>query len=217
MRFDRAAWPFVAPFAALAALLAALGRPGRALASAVGGFLVLLFFRDPERRFEGTSENLVAPADGVVTRVDTVEDPAVGSGPLRRVVTFLSVFDVHVQCCPTEGEVVGLVHKPGKKVAAFVEDADRVNESHLTVLRRPDGAVVGVRQIAGLVARRIVCRLVPGQRVERGEHLGLIKFGSRVDLLMPASYRVTVERGDRVRNGETIIAVAGDADREATP
>ena len=90
--------------------------------------------------------------------------------------------------------------------AAFRTDAGKINEQHLTVIRRPGGDLVGVRQIAGLLARRVVCYLATGDRVERGQPMGLIKFGSRVDLLVPASYRLMVQRGDRVRNGATPIA-----------
>src|SRR5580693_4609880 len=93
-------------------------------------------------------------------------------------------------------------------MAAFRAAAGAANEQHLSVIRRPDGELVGVAQIAGLLARRVVCYLRPGDRMERGQPMGLIKFGSRVDLLVPASYRLLVARGDRVRNGATAVAVA---------
>lgn len=206
MRFAREAWPFVAPFPLLAAALAAAGHHKSALASLVTGAAVLLFFRDPERNFEGDPRTVLAPADGLVTLVDQVEDPAVGPGRFHRVVTFLSVFDVHVQRVPAPGVVLASSFGRGRKVAAFLAHADRVNEAHLTVIERPDGDRIGVRQIVGLLARRIVCYLSPGQSVERGQHLGLIKFGSRVDLLVPESYRLLVNKGDRVRNGATAMA-----------
>lgn len=215
MTFAREAWPFVVPFWLAAAVLAASGYPWWGLGAAVAGFLVLLFFRDPARRFDGEESAVLAPADGLVTRVDTVEDPAVGPGQLRRVVTFLSAFDVHVQRVPATGRVVASAFTRGRKVAAFRADAGDVNENHLTVIRRgeeaggPAGDRIGVRQIAGLMARRVVCYLEPGQEVSRGQHLGLIKFGSRVDLLLPAHYEVLVAKGDRVRNGETLMARPG--------
>ena len=210
MTFARESWPFVCPFFGAAVLAAALARPGWAAGLAVAGVLVLLFFRDPRRRFDGPESTVLAPADGLVTRVDEVEDPAVGPGRLRRVVTFLSVFDVHVQRLPVSGEVVASDLRRGRKVAAFRHDAGEVNEGHLSVLRRPDGALVGVRQIAGLLARRVVCYLRPGERRTRGERMGLIKFGSRVDLIVPLGYRILVKPGDRVRNGETAIAEPGE-------
>jgi phosphatidylserine decarboxylase len=208
IRFAREGWPFVVPFLVLALVLVALGRPAWATVAAVAGVAVLLFFRDPPRRFAGDPGIILAPADGLVTGVDTIEDPEIGPGRWQRVVTFLSVFDVHVQRSPTAGEVVVSSLTPGRKVAAFRRDAGAVNERHLTVVRRFGGDLVGVRQIAGLFARRVVCYCSRGQRIERGQHLGLIKFGSRVDLLVPASYRVLVARGNRVKNGLTPVAAA---------
>ena len=206
MSFARESWPFVAPFVLLAALAAAAGRPGWAAAAGIAGLGVLAFFRDPARRYDGEAGIVLAPAAGLVTLVDTVEAPDVGPGAYHRVVTFLSIFDVHVQKTPAAGEVIASRHATGRKVAAFRADAGEINEQHLTVIRRPGGDLVGVRQIAGLLARRVVCYLATGDRVERGQPMGLIKFGSRVDLLVPASYRLMVQRGDRVRNGATPIA-----------
>lgn len=212
MRFAPEAWPFVVPVAALAALLLALRRPWWAAAAFVLALLLLLFFRDPRRRFTGRAEAVLSAADGLVTRVDTVEAPDVGPGRFRRVVTFLSVFDVHVQKTPVAGEVVVTRYRQGQKVAAFREDAGDVNEQHLTVIETPDGSRVGVRQIAGLLARRVVCYLEDGQAVTRAQLMGLIKFGSRVDVLVPESYTVTVEKGARLKNGLTVIALPPGAE-----
>ncbi len=209
MRFAREGWPFVVPFVLLGALFLVLGRPGLAGFFLFTAILVLLFFRDPARRSQAAESIVLAPADGLVTLVDRVADPEVGPGAYHRVVTFLSVFDVHTQRTPVAGEVVVSRYAAGRKVAAFKRDVDRVNERHLTVVRRPGGDLVGVRQIAGLLARRVVCYLKEGDRVERGRSLGLIKFGSRVDLLVPEEYRVLVRKGERVRNGETPVAEAG--------
>jgi phosphatidylserine decarboxylase len=209
MKIAKEAWPFVLPFVFLAGLLFVLGRPGLAAASLVAGLLVLLFFRDPRRAYEGEVGVVLAPADGLVTRVDTIEDPELGPGRYHRIVTFLSVFDVHVQRVPAAGEVLVSRYARGRKVAAFREDAGDVNEKHLTVIRRPNGDVIGVRQIAGLLARRVVCYLKEGDHVHRGQSMGLIKFGSRVDLLIPESYRVLVKKGDRLQNGATPAAQPG--------
>ncbi len=194
------------PFVALAAGLFLFRHPAWGATALLLAFAVLLFFRDPARGFEGPDSVVIAAADGVVTRIDTVEDPAIGEGRFHRVVTFLSAFDVHVQRVPADGEVVVSALKPGRKVAAFRADAGEVNENYLTVIRRTDGDLIGIRQIAGLMARRVVCYLEQGQAVRRGEHLGLIKFGSRVDLMVPESYQVLVTKGDRMRNGETQVA-----------
>jgi phosphatidylserine decarboxylase len=214
MKFAREGWVFVLPFWLLGGVLLLLGHPGWGAGLLVAGLAVLLFFRDPLRAYQGTSGIVVAPADGLVTRIDRLEDPEIGPGAYHRIVTFLSVFDVHVQRTPCEGEVVASRYAVGRKVAAFREDAGEVNEKHLTVLRRASGDLVGVRQIAGLLARRVVCYLKEGQRVERGQSMGLIKFGSRVDLLVPASYRLLVAKGDRLKNGATAVAQPESAREE---
>ncbi len=207
MKFAKEGWIFVLPFLFLAGLLFILGRPGWGAVALVAGVLILLFFRDPKRAYEGEAGYVLAPADGLITRVDTLEDPEMGPGRYQRIVTFLSVFDVHVQKVPTAGEVTVSRYAAGKKVAAFREDAGDVNEKHLTVIRRPDGDLIGVRQIAGLLARRVVCYLKEGDRVHRGQPMGLIKFSSRVDLLVPEGYRVLVKKGDRLKNGATPVAM----------
>ena len=209
MKFAKEGWPFVLPFVFLAGLLFFLGRPGWAVGSLVVGLLVLLFFRDPKRGYEGEAGVILAPADGLVTRIDTIEDPEMGPGRYHRIVTFLSVFDIHVQRVPTAGEVTVSHYARGRKVAAFREDAGDVNEKHLSVIRRGNGDLVGIRQIAGLLARRVVCYLKEGDRVHRGQLMGLIKFGSRVDLLVPESYRVLIKKGDRLKNGATPVALPG--------
>ncbi len=210
MKFAKEGWPFVLPFWFLAGPLFYFGRPGWGTTALVAGLLILLFFRDPKRAYEGEAGYVLAPADGLITRIDTIEDPEIGPGRHQRIVTFLSVFDVHVQKVPTAGEVIVSRYTRGRKVAAFREDAGEVNEKHLTVIRRPGGDLIGARQIAGLLARRVVCYLKEGDRVHRGQSMGLIKFSSRVDLLVPESYRVLVKKGDRLKNGATPVAMPGE-------
>lgn len=215
MTFAKEAWPFVLPFVFLAALLFLFGYPYWAVTALVVGLLTLLFFRDPKRQYEGDAGVVIAPADGLITRVDVIEDPEMGPGRFHRVVTFLSVFDVHVQKVPAAGEVTHSRHTAGRKVAAFREDAGDINEKHLSVIRRSNGDLVGVRQIAGLLARRVVCYLKEGDQVHRRQPMGLIKFSSRVDLLLPESYSVLVKKGDRVKNGFTPMALPPGANLEA--
>ncbi len=209
MKFAKEAWPFVLPLLGLAAALGWFRYWPAVIAVVVLAILILLFFRDPHRHYDGDAEAVLAPADGVILSIDTVQDPEVGTGDYIRIVTFLSVFNVHVQRTPVAGEVTHSQLTSGRKEAAFKKGLDRINERHLTVIRRQGGDRIGIRQIVGLIARRIVCRLHPGQQVARGESLGLIKFGSRVDLLVPASYEVLVKKGDRMRNGETVMARGG--------
>jgi phosphatidylserine decarboxylase len=206
MSFAREAWPFVLPFALASALLFALSHPRWGTALGLVALLVLLFFRDPRRRFDGPPAIVLAPADGTVTEVSTVEDAEIGPGSHHRVVTFLSVFDVHVQRCPVGGEIVHSRPRRGLKLAAFRPDVGAKNEAHTNVFVRPGGDRIGVRQLAGLLARRVVSYVGEGEIRRRGDRLGVIKFGSRVDLFVPASYRMLVRAGDRVRNGETPVA-----------
>ena len=206
MTFAKEAWPFVLPFVVLAVILFLFKHPGYGTAGLVLSLVILLFFRNPTRRYAGDAEIILSPADGVITRVDVIEDPELGPGRFHRVVTFLSVFNVHVQRAPATGDVTLSRYAAGRKVAAFREDAGDVNEKHLTVIRRANGDLVGMRQIAGLLARRVVCYLKEGDRVQRGELMGVIKFGSRVDVLVPESYKVLVQKGDRVRDGLTPLA-----------
>jgi phosphatidylserine decarboxylase len=167
---------------------------------------VLLFFRIPARNSSAGEEVVLAPANGRVTRIETVTDPFFGEGRYQRVVTFLSVFNVHVQRAPVGGEVIATHYRRGRKVAAFRPDAGEVNESQTAVIRTADGDTVAVQQLAGLVARRVVSYLAEGDRVERGDLIGVIKFGSRVDLYLPEHYLVLVETGQTVHEGETAMA-----------
>ena len=215
MKFAKEAWPFVLPFVLLGGLLSAIRKIPWAIVSWVTGFFVLLFFRDPKRSFQGDPSLVLAPADGLVTAVEEVEDPILGPGTHRRLVTFLSAFDVHVQRVSVSGEVVSSTLKRGLKVAAFRHDAGEVNEAHTTLIRRSadgslgeqvEGDLIAIRQISGLMARRVVCYLKEGDRVRQGQHLGVIKFGSRVDVILPSSYEVLVQPGERLQNGQTPLA-----------
>jgi phosphatidylserine decarboxylase len=206
MSFVREAWLFVVPPAAVGVALLLAGRPRWGWAALVLAFLVLLFFRNPTRSFSGDDSAVLAAADGRILRIDEVQVEELDGQPMQRVVTFLSVFNVHVQRCPVGGEVVSTEYREGAKVPAFNENAGEVNQQNLTVIRGTDGELVGIRQIAGLVARRVVGYLSQGDKVERGDLLGVIKFGSRVDLLVPMTYMIEVEVGDRVQAGLTIMA-----------
>ena len=168
MRFAKEVWPFLLPPLVPAFILALVGWLLPAMGLALLGLFVLYFFRDPQRVFEGPDELVLAPADGVITLIDTVEDREIGPGRRRRVATFLSAFNVHVQRAPTEGEVIHTCFRDGRKVAAFRAHADQVNQQQLTVLRRTGGDLIGVRQVAGLLARRVVAYLSTGDRVARG-------------------------------------------------
>ena len=210
MTFAKEAWPFVLPFLLAAVAAGVLRRPGWAAAALILGLATLLFFRIPARSASAEPGTVLAPANGRITRIDRVIDPEFADGEFHHVVTFLSVFNVHVQRAPVSGEVVATRYRRGRKVAAFREDAGKVNESDLSVIRTAEGETFAVEQIAGLLARRVVNYLESGDRVERGELIGVIKFGSRVDLYLPAGYRLLVEPGQTVHEGETALATAGN-------
>ncbi len=209
MSFARESLPFVVPPLLLAVVLVALGQVAWAGGLALLALSVLLFFRVP--RIKGTAEPdlVLAAAFGRVTAVDRTRAPTLGDQEFQRIVTFLSVFDVHIQRCPVSGRVKERSHFSGRKVAAFRKDANEVNESEISVIEGPAGQTFAVQQIVGLIARRIVCYLEPGQRIERGESMGLIRFGSRVDLYVPHDYEVLVQPGDKLRAGETVVARPG--------
>ncbi|MGZ8446791.1 MAG: phosphatidylserine decarboxylase [Candidatus Deferrimicrobiaceae bacterium] len=127
--------------------------------------------------------------------------------PGKRVSVFMSIFDVHVNRAPVSGKVVSVRYHPGKFLAANVEKASLANEQNGVLLETPDGQRVAYVQIAGFIARRVVCDLVPGDVVRAGQRVGLIRFGSRVDILLPASASLSVRAGDRVRAGESVVGV----------
>ena len=198
----REGWPFIAVPAVMAVGLALLGRRRLATPFAAASLASLGFFRDPERDVPWTARGVLAPADGRVTSVDEAIDDFVG--PAVRVSIFLSPFDVHVNRAPIEGQVVGIRYRPGKFLAAYEPEAGDVNEC-MAVHLQGESARVTVMQIAGVVARRIVCRVGEGDKVMAGQRFGMIRFGSRTDCYMPRGTRVLVSPGDRVVGGVTVI------------
>ncbi len=166
------------------------------------GCFFLWFFRDPNRKVSAEAGAIVSPADGLVTDAEWIELPA---GPRIRLSIFLNVFDVHVNRSPVSGVVTTCELRRGRFQNAMNAESVNENEQTLVVLDA-GGYEVSFKQIAGLLARRIVCRLKVGQRVERGERIGLIKFGSRVDVLMPGDAELLVKTGQRVQCGSTVLA-----------
>ncbi|MFT3660960.1 MAG: phosphatidylserine decarboxylase [Gordonia sp. (in: high G+C Gram-positive bacteria)] len=199
--------PFVAGSAAVALLGRKrkwIARPALALTGACA-----LFFRHPSRVPPTAPGAVVAPADGTVALVDHAVPPAelgLGSEPLPRVSTFLSVFDVHVQRIPISGVVEVVQHTPGEFLSADLPEASERNERTCLRLRSEAGEQIGVVQLAGLIARRIVCEVGPGEPVVVGDTYGLIRFGSRVDVYLPAGTVAKVSVGQRTVGAETVIA-----------
>lgn len=206
MVFAKECWPFVLPFFVLAALLLATGHPRWTITIGIVAVAILLFFRIPKRPEVDQIDGVLSPANGKVLKLETLEDPTIGPGTFQRIVIFLSVFNVHVQRSPVAGTVVKSRYTAGRKLAAFDARAGEVNEQQLTVVEGPNGDLVGIRQIAGLLARRVVTYVEVGQELPRGELIGVIKFGSRVDLLLPMSYDLEIEAGQKVVEGQTVVA-----------
>lgn len=180
--------------------------PPLAVLPALFLLFLLSFFRDPERRPPDDPAAAVAPADGKVTDIGEVDEPHVLGGRALRIGIFLSVFDVHVNRAPLDGEVTRVLYTPGRFLDARRPECAAENEANLAGFAGPRGPFA-VRQVAGLIARRIVFPLRVGDRVARGQRMGMIKFGSRTELLVPADapVQVAVEVGQRVRGAETVL------------
>lgn len=174
---------------------------------------IVSFFRDPMRRLPpGLADgDMLSPADGVITAVERVDHHESTQGPAVIVRMFLSLLDVHVNRAPIDGEVTALAYRPGKFLDARSPECPQVNESNLITLRLASGETMGLRQVSGKVARHIVCRLVVGDRVARGQKFGMIKFGSTAELVLPRPDDVTVhvQVGDPARGGLTVLATLG--------
>ena len=168
------------------------------------GFLfVTWFFRDPERRIPNEPNVIVSPADGKITEIVTENEPINGK-LCKRVTIFLSVFNVHVNRVPIEGTIEDIRYNPGKFLAAFNPKASMDNEQNLILINNGRTHIL-VKQIAGLIARRIVCWPKKGDHYESGQRYGLIRFGSRVDILLPENTKLSITCGDKVSGGKSII------------
>ncbi len=199
----RDAYRFLIPLAVLAAVLYFLNLPVLSAAAVLLAAFVCYFFRNPVRRIPDGRNLVVSPADGKVVRIDRIGDWEGGTGGYA-VGIFLNVFNVHVNRSPIEGRLEHFEYKRGRFKAAYDDAASTVNEQNVLTIRGQDIIVV-VKQIAGLIARRVVCWKRPGEALGRGELFGLIRFGSRVDVLLPEHVTLRVRVGDRVEGGASIL------------
>lgn len=205
----RAGWPFIAIFAIAALLLGLLVAEPAGWAGLVATCWCVYFFRDPERVTPTRDGLVVSPADGRVILIEPAVPPReleMGDKPLTRVSVFLNVFNVHVNRVPADGEVIRAEYHPGTFVNAALDKASEDNERMAIRQRLPDGREIAYVQIAGLVARRIICHLEPGRKVKAGERYGLIRFGSRTDIYLPDGVEPMVCIGQTTIGGETVIA-----------
>lgn len=215
MKIDRAGIPFVLGPAALGALLLWLD-----VAWIPGGVLWLLalglacFFRDPDRRepSDAGPDAVLAPADGRILHAGAADTRTAPEGSWQQVSIFLSPLDVHVNRTPIGGRVLEVTHRPGRFLAAYDHRSGTENERSEIRLDH-EGQMVVFRQVVGVLARRVVCRLTPGMDVVRGQRFGIMKFGSRMDVFLPESAGLAVTIGQTVRGGETVVArLAKDTD-----
>jgi phosphatidylserine decarboxylase len=199
------------PFVGASLALAALGRkrPWLRRAGLASAAANAAFFRHPPRVPPTRPGLIVAPADGLICLIEEALPPAelgLPATPLPRISIFLSIFDAHVQRAPISGEVVSVVHRPGAFGSAELEAASEDNERNSVLIRTAEGADVIAVQIAGLVARRIVCEAKAGDKLTIGDTYGLIRYGSRLDTYLPAGSNILVSTGQRALAGETVLA-----------
>lgn len=211
VRIDRAAWSAAAVSAIPAAVAALRGRRGLALALGLLPVGVTAFFRDPDRavdRVPAGPDVVLAPADGKIMHAGPGQPGVAPEGDWQQVSIFLSLFDVHVNRAPYGGTVTGVDHQPGRWLAAYKFESAIENErSDITVERVVDGEIrrVHFRQIVGLVARRVVTRVATGQQIVTGGRIGVMKFGSRMDVFVPPGVVLEVREGERTVAGETVL------------
>jgi phosphatidylserine decarboxylase len=204
----RAGWPIIAGFAIVSVLLEVFAPPLGWL-GLIATLWCVYFFRDPPRAVPQRAGLLISPADGRVIMIGPAAPPpelAMGEAPIPRISIFLNIFNVHVNRVPADGVVVAAAYHPGRFLNAALDKASDENERMAVRLRLEDGREVAFVQIAGLVARRIVSTLTEGQAVRAGERYGLIRFGSRVDVYLPAGAQPLVAVGQTAIAGETVLA-----------
>jgi len=194
----RDGYKFVLPLLILTGFSVFLHQPVLTAIILVLTAFTAFFFRNPYRRIPDGANLVVSPADGKVVKISKDENGE------QTLCIFLNIFNVHVTRAPIAGAVAQFEYKRGKFKVAFDEEASRVNEQNIVSFAGTDLSIV-VKQVAGLIARRVVCWKKPGDAIERGELFGLIRFGSRVDMVMPARVNIRVGVGDKVRGGSTII------------
>ncbi len=198
-------YPFIL-FSAFATLIFALVGPAWiAWIGLAATTFILCFFRDPERFVPPQPHAVVSPADGKVLRVEKIANHDLFDQEVFKISIFMNVFNVHVNRIPLSGKVTRITHNPGKFYSADSDKGGLLNENCITVVETDDGVKIAFVQIAGLIARRIINWLDRGDQVDKGRRFGLIRFGSRVDVYLPADSAIAVAQGDKVRAGETII------------
>jgi phosphatidylserine decarboxylase len=197
--------PFIIPLGVVTVIAFIAGFTGIAVLLLFLTLFVIWFFRNPERATPENPLQLISPADGKVIGIEEVASEEHPDRTLLKISIFMNIFNVHVNRIPFSGEVLSLRYKPGKFLSANLDKASALNERNTVLIRAKDGREIRVVQIAGVIARRIVCWLKEGMKVTKGERFGLIRFGSRVELFLPLGSTLLVKKGDKVRAGVTPI------------
>lgn len=197
--------PFIIPLAGATVLAFVAGFNGIGLVLLGMTAFVTWFFRNPERSAPENGRLIISPADGRVIRIEEAASDELPGVAFKKISIFMNVFNVHVNRIPCSGEVRFIRYRAGKFLSADLDKASAQNERNIILLRTADGHEMMMVQIAGLIARRIVCWLKEGVQVRRGDRFGLIRFGSRVELFLPIESTILVQTGDKVRAGETPI------------
>ncbi|MGD8666218.1 MAG: phosphatidylserine decarboxylase family protein [Desulfobacterales bacterium] len=205
----KAGYPLILAAAFVTLIFALLEMALPALLGVVVTFSFCGFFRDPHRLIPDQAGGIVAPADGKVIVADTVESAPFFNGRCKKISIFMSVFNVHVNRIPFDGVVEKIRHHPGKFFAANLDKASLQNEHNAVFLKTPDNKTICVVQVAGLIARRIICYIQPGMDLTKGQRYGLICFGSRLDVYLPDDVDITVAVGDKVQAGTSLIGQFG--------
>ncbi|MBN2514682.1 MAG: phosphatidylserine decarboxylase family protein [Deltaproteobacteria bacterium] len=196
---------FILPLLVLTVVFASVGIKSLALLFFILTLFVTNFFRNPERVIPTDTNAVVSPADGKVLKIEEVEENGLIAGKFKKISIFMNIFNVHVNRVPYTGTVKTIRYQEGKFFNASLDKASSLNERNSVLVQTDDGREILTIQIAGLVARRIVCWVKEGMNIERGERFGLIRFGSRLEVFMPVDSEVLVRVGDKVRAGETKI------------
>jgi len=201
----REGYPFILGAAFATAVVAILGLYVLALFFLAVTFFVCFFFRDPERVIPEEEKAVVSPADGKVVEVSTVQESDFAAEKMLKISVFMSIFNVHVNRIPDDGRVADVIYYPGKFFSANLDKASRDNERNAVGLEINRGRKLIVVQVAGLIARRIICKIRKGDRLSRGERFGMICFGSRLDVYLPPDTVPAVSLGDKVLAGTSIL------------
>lgn len=201
----RDGYPFIIPPALLCVFLILTGMNRPALLLGILTFFVAWFFRNPERHAPEGDDVIVSPADGRILKIEEVEGGPFGAGRRRKISIFMNVFNVHVNRAPCAGKIESIRYHPGRFLSADLDKASELNERNTILIRMDSGMDIVTIQVAGLIARRIVCWIKEGMQIQKGERFGMIRFGSRLEVLLPLETKVVIREGDRVRAGETSI------------